>query len=229
MAAKGLIIGGHGGIGSATLATLTMRKAWVHWFVPTYEELDVNFPQDILKYVDDNGPFKYIVYSPGVNVLRWIKDLGWPGSIFDQTWSVNCAGFVHLLGCHERRFPEAEGSIVAVSSDAARRPMRGSISYCSSKAALDMAVKCAARELAPRWRVNAVSPGMTDNTGMTRSLDEQIPKFRGWSPEYARQYEDSQNPMGRRARPAEIAEVVAGTLFGPQYLSGSIIEVNGAR
>lgn len=228
MASRGLIIGAYGGIGGAILDTVTARKSFIHWVTPTFDELDVMFPRDIHAYVERYGPFKYMVYSAGINVLAWVKNLS-HGSLLDNTWAVNCGGFVNLVGSHELLFPEAEGSIVAISSDAARRPMRGSLAYCSSKAALDMAVKCAARELAPRWRVNAVSPGMTDNTGMTRSLDKQIPEFRGWSPEYARQYEELQNPMGRRARPAEIGEVVSDVLYGAAYLSGAIIEVNGAR
>jgi len=226
----GLIVGASGGIGTAIHNVMEHgRVGGISWLAPTMQELDIRWPQDILLYLKRSGPFKYIVYSAGVNVLGWVGQLGSPGTALGALWETNCAGFVHLMGCHERLYPEAKGSAVAISSDAARRPMRGSLAYCASKAALDMSVRCMARELAPRWRVNAVSPGMTAGTKMTARLDVDIPRFRGWSPDYARKYEESQTPMGRRAHPAEIAQVVLDVLVGPEYLTGSIIEINGGR
>jgi NAD(P)-dependent dehydrogenase (short-subunit alcohol dehydrogenase family) len=120
-------------------------------------------------------------------------------------------------------------TIVAVSSDAAERPMRTSIAYCASKAALNMAVKVAARELAPEIRVNAVSPGMVSGTAMTEYIDDVVPEIRRWTPEAAARYEQSQIPAGRRATKDEVADLVYHTLCGPEYMTGSILTLNGGR
>lgn len=230
---KGLIIGASSGIGEAIaeyLQTHADATQCEDWLMPGTDVLDVRSSAECYACIRQEGPFDYIIYSAGINELAWITQIGmqWDNT-FENVWDVNCHGFVRIVGAHEHLFPEAGGSIVAISSDAARRPMRGSIAYCSSKAALDMSVRVMARELAPRWRVNAIAPGITDDTNMTRYLDDNIPIFRGWTSDHAQEYEKSQIPMGRRAAPGEIAEVAASVLIGPEYLTGAIIEVNGGR
>jgi NAD(P)-dependent dehydrogenase (short-subunit alcohol dehydrogenase family) len=225
---KGLIIGASSGIGE-TIATYALNIIPDYeWLMPGTDILDVRSQSEIYACLKQEGPFKYIVYSAGVNRLAWVHQLAF-SSVAEDTWDVNCNGFIKVMSAHENLYKDAEGSAIVISSDAARRPMRGSLAYCASKAALDMAVRVMARELAPRWRVNAISPGITDGTLMTDYLDEHIPGFRGWTPEQARQYEVSQIPMGRRAAREEIAEVAVSVLLSPEYLTGAIIEVNGGR
>lgn len=229
---KGLIIGASSGIGKAiaTYVKETGVPMCSEWSTPGTDILDVRSSTEVFAMVRKDGPFDCIVYSAGINELAWASTLG---AQFDTTmmnvWDINCMGFVRIMGAHEQLYPKSKGSAVAISSDAARRPMRGSIAYCSSKAALDMAVKTLAREMAPRWRINAVSPGITQGTEMTKYLDDTIPRFRGWTPEGAYQYEQSQIPMKRRAVPEEIASFVAQVLEGPEYMTGAILEVNGGR
>jgi NAD(P)-dependent dehydrogenase (short-subunit alcohol dehydrogenase family) len=229
---KGLIIGASSGIGRAIAEYVktTGIPMCDEWLTPGTDILDVRSSAECYACLRQEGPFSCIVYSAGVNQLAWVGQLAEPhGNVFGDTWDVNCYGFVRIMSCHELLFPDAEGSAVAISSDAARRPMRGSVAYCSSKAALDMAVRVMARELAPRWRVNAISPGSTEGTFMTSHLDEEIPAFRNWSKHQARQYELSQIPMARRAYPEEIAHFTAQVLEGPDYLTGAILEINGGR
>jgi NAD(P)-dependent dehydrogenase (short-subunit alcohol dehydrogenase family) len=121
--------------------------------------------------------------------------------------------------------------IICISSDASTHPMRGSTLYCSSKAALDHAVRCAARELSPDgWVINAINPGKIDDTKMTEYIDSTVPGFRKWTPEEAYEREASQIPMGRRGTKEEIANLVYSILTTDcDYMNGSIIAVNGAR
>jgi NAD(P)-dependent dehydrogenase (short-subunit alcohol dehydrogenase family) len=229
---KGLIIGASSGMGKAIVEYVktTGIPMCDEWLTPSAEILDVRSSVECHACLRQEGPFDYIVYSAGINQLSWVGHLVEPHSgVFESTWDVNCNGFVRIMSHHEYLYPSAEGSVVAISSDAARRPMRGSVAYCSSKAALDMAVRVMARELAPRWRVNAISPGSTEGTFMTSHLDEEIPLFRGWSKSEAKGYELSQIPMARRAYPEEIAHFTAQVLEGPDYLTGAILEINGGR
>lgn len=224
-----LVIGGHSGIGKGIAELL--RNMGVTTFVPSSMDLDVVDDQNEIETAIDDEKITHLVYSAGINELCWIKDVENPHegnhANFLSLLDVNVVGFARVLSVLTRQHPLR--SAVAISSDAASRPMRGSLMYCASKAALDMAVRCAARELAPTVRVNAISPGMTDGTLMQEYIDKTVPEFRGWTSVKARMYENSQNPMGRRATVEEIAHVTVDVLFGPEYLTGSIVTVNGGR
>lgn len=225
-----LVIGGGSGIGKGILDLV--ENMGVTAYGPSRASLDVRDDSLTIESALDNGhQFTHLVYSAGVNELCWINSIEdvHVGNYenFKDLLSVNVVGFTKVLSTLVKFHPIR--SVVAISSDAATRPMRGSLMYCASKAALDMAVRCAARELAPKVRVNAISPGMTDGTLMQEYIDKTVPAFRGWTPEQSRNYENSQSPMGRRATVEEIAHVTVDVLFGPEYLTGSIVTVNGGR
>jgi NAD(P)-dependent dehydrogenase (short-subunit alcohol dehydrogenase family) len=215
------VIGGTSGIGAAVAKHFAEDGQGNDVFI-TGKEIDVRDEWPLSGYLDNNGPFDIVIYSAGVNRLNWIH----PDLDMLDIYDVNVAGFVRVLGL---LIGTTCRSVVAISSDAATRPMRTSIAYCASKAALDMAVRCAARELAPGIRVNAVSPGMTANTEMTTYIDATVPKIRGWTKEHAAEYEKSQSPIGRRGTPQEIARVVYDVATGPDFMTGSIVPVNGGR
>lgn len=203
------------------------RFAGVEWLAPSMSDCDVASGPDLSQYIRNNGPFEYMVYCPGTNTLMPIGKIN--RHEMDYHFAVNVYGFINMLDIHERYFPEAEGSVVAISSDAGRIAMRTSIAYCSSKAALNMAVRVAARELAPRWQINAVAPGIISDTKMTEYIDAAVPAVRGWTADKARAYEQSMIPIGRRGTPAEISHVMRDLLKSPGYLTGSIVEISGGK
>lgn len=227
----GLLIGADSGIGRAIGYKVIQVGANPDcWHTPGKGTLDIRSPLLIRDYIHKFGPYDRIVYSAGVNNLAWVSDLAMDSlNVLIETFMVNTFGFIDLMAIHEREFPGRSGSAVVITSDAAERPMRGSTAYCASKAATNAAMRCMARELAPRWRINAVAPGMTDGTRMTDKLDADIPAFRGWTPEKAREYEQSQIPAGRRATVYEVADLAVSVLNGPEYMTGSIVTINGGR
>lgn len=229
---KTLILGGNSGIGEAVKSALiasTDDYRGIH--SPTKDELDVGSWESVYHYINyepDGEGFDRVVYSAGVNYLDWIGDISLTEMI--EIYRVNVLGFINLLNMLKMVHPETPVNVVAIASDAATRPLRTSIAYCSSKAALTMAIRCAARELAPMgWRVNGVAPGVTEGTPMTEYLDRRIPELRGWSTAAAHDYEQGQCPMGRRATVQEVARVVLDVLNGPEYLNGEIVTINGGR
>lgn len=226
--AKMLIVGGGSGIGRYTSELMKERFPDIKQCVPERAILDVQSHAEIRACVKKEGPFDYILYSAGVNRLAWADDPRIDITMM-SAMSVNCLGFVNLIGECVRQFPTHGFSAVAVSSDAGRIPMRGSVAYCMSKAALNMAVKTLARELAPSCRINAVAPGIVEGTAMTRYIDETIPDFRGWAPGYAREYEKQGIPSGRRATIGEVAETITWVLIGPDQMTGAIIDITGGR
>lgn len=205
----------------------TVGMSTVSYFMPSAAQMDLTDETDICKYVALYGPFDQIVYAAGVNRLAWIKDLSMQELM--EHFQVNVFGLPLIMAQHESLWPEAKGSITTIVSDSSRTPMRGSLAYGSSKTALTGVIKNMARELAPRWRVNGVSPGIIADTPMTDYIDETVPGFRGWDPVKARQYEESMIPMGRRVFKDEVANLVVSTMYGPEFMSGSIIDITGGK
>ena len=110
------------------------------------------------------------------------------------------------------------GSIVNVTSVHETTPISGGTLYCAAKAALGMATKVMALELAPHGiRVNAVAPGETATpmNGVPHGLD-------------ARTLARPAIPQGRPAHPDEIAAAIA-FLAGPgaSYITGASLTVDG--
>ena len=227
-----LIVGGNSGIGEAVYQMDRSRGFPLReegtWLRPSIFELDVADPTSIQHFIEQHGEsIDRLVYSAGFNSPDMLREVS--SDDVSDTFDVNVIGFINILSfLADQRFGEL--SVVAIVSDAATVPMRGSIAYCSSKAALSMAVRCAAREMAGMgWRVNGVAPGVVANTPMTEKIDRIIPEMRGWTKLDARKYENSLIPMKRRCTKEEVAQLVLQVLEGPAYLNGAIIPITGGK
>lgn len=194
---------------------------------PAQVQMDLTNPSQIRNYVRMYGPWEEIVYCAGLNQLSWIEDLS--SEILQEAYAVNVFGLVQLVAAQKRTFRKAPERIVAVVSDSSRTAMRGSLAYSSSKAALVGVLKNMARELAPATVVVGVSPGIVADTPMTAYIDEEVPKFRGWTPDEAKAYEASMIPQKRRVTKDEVVDTIMFALQGPESLSGSIIEITGGK
>jgi len=221
---KTLIIGCHtGGIGDEIMGLL-FDKRIIHG--PRMEDLNVCDEDSIADYIAAYGPYDEIIYSAGVSQLKWMAETSQRD--LNKIFDVNVLGAILVAAIHSRQHPDHAVRYAVVVSDAAHTPMRGSIAYTSSKAALEMAVRNMAREMAPEWTVVGVSPGVVEGTAMTRQLAQDIPEFRGWTGEQAREYEGVP-PIGRRVTMREVSETLLFALNGPQALNGSIITINGGK
>jgi 3-oxoacyl-[acyl-carrier protein] reductase len=109
------------------------------------------------------------------------------------------------------------GSIVNVSSIAARHPRRGAVVYAASKAYVETFTKALALELGPKnIRVNAVAPGII-RTAMSQEL-------------LAKEGEALERRVGLR-RLGEAAEVANAVHYlcspAASYVNGAVLEVDG--
>jgi len=112
----------------------------------------------------------------------------------------------------------AKGAVVNILDVAALQPWRGYLDHCTAKAALAMATRALAVELAPAVRVNGVAPGTV-----------------AW-PEDERYAEGSEVrarilraiPLGRIGTPEEIARTVL-FLAESSFITGQVVVVDGGR
>lgn len=88
-----------------------------------------------------------------------------------STFDINYYGFIECARCFcKRGFYNEGSSIVAISSVCSMVGSMGHLPYSSSKASMDVAIKCMAVEVASKTiRVNAINPGMID-TDIWKSL-----------------------------------------------------------
>ncbi|WP_229399686.1 SDR family NAD(P)-dependent oxidoreductase [Micromonospora okii] len=177
-----IVTGAGGAIGGAICRTLANRSG--HLVVATFrpggnaptvaapgltvQPLDVRDGGAVAELVDrvmrEHGRIDVLVNNAGV--CRWGDPDAWR-----HTFDVNLFGAVelsHAVTAPMRR--RGAGSIVNISSQAARVPERGNAAYCAAKAALVMFTRVCALELADSGvRVNAVSPGPVDTAMLRRS------------------------------------------------------------
>ena len=182
---------------------------------------DVSIPEDILRIVEEtlefgDGKIDVLVNNAGINVPGGVAEIAledWK-TIFD----VNLNGpFLLMREVIPHMKAAGGGSIVNIASIGGLRCLSQRVGYCTTKAALIMMSKQAARDYGvDNIRVNAVCPGFV----LTEMTEEH---FGGLT-------EDAfiGAPMQRGAMPEEIAGICSYLASDDaSYTTGSVITVDG--
>jgi 3-oxoacyl-[acyl-carrier protein] reductase len=168
------------------------------------------------------GRIHVLVNNAGVFEAHPIADVSfdrWQRA-WEQTLQTNLIGPAHLTFHVARHMIEhGGGRIVNVSSRGAFRGEPTAPAYGASKAGLNAMGQSLAQALAPHGVfVHTVAPGFVET-------ERVAPRLSGSEGEAIR----GQSPLGRVARPDEVARTV---LFlaapGTEFLTGCIVDVNGA-
>lgn len=168
------------------------------------------------------GPPRVLVNNAGINVDR--PFLRMSAADWQRVLDTNLSGPFHLCRAFVPAMvgSGAEGLIVNVAATTGMRPRLDGANYCASKAGLLQLTKCLALELAPRIRVVALLPGMTETTELTVRfrLDDPV----------ARAAVEAQIPAGRIAGTEEMAGALE-FLVGPgaAYLTGQKLIMDGGQ
>ena len=235
-----VVIGGSGGIGSATARVLAEAGAAV---VVTYHSREdaaralvgslpgsghAAFPArmddtpSLVALADfvgrDRGRCDVLVNSAGFTKAVPHADLdALDDGFLDRMWAVNWRGPFAAVRAFRPLLQRSRGLVVNVSSIGGLNGSGSNLAYAALKAATDSLTKSLARALAPEVRVLSVSPGIVE-TGF-------VP---GRGPEANAKIAPT-IPLGRVALPEDVADAIlaCATLLG--YSTGSVIMVDGGR
>lgn len=140
---------------------------------------------------------------------------------WDRIMNVNLRAPFLLSKLFAKQMIDAEipGSIVNISSGAARKMRTTVVPYCTSKTALDRLTKGFALELAEFGiRVNAVEPGFAAGSDVSSLSDEHVKTV------------TSSIPLGRASSAADVAAAVLYvTCSGGAYVTGGTLTVDGGN
>ena len=135
---------------------------------------------------------------------------------WDTLFASNARAPFFLAQAAAPHLKASRGAIVNLADIYAERPLREHPVYCMAKAALVMATRSLALELAPEVRVNAIAPGAILWAENETSGAQQQSML-------------ARTPLARTGTPAEIAEAVRWLLRDATYSTGQVINVDGGR
>lgn len=222
-----LVVGGSGGIGRAVIRCLAADGLAVAATYrshqpedsanPTWHELDVTDSNAVIRLVHHLPPSDVIVYAPTAPTAHHpIAKLDWKA--MQAHHDVQVKGFFNLVKAIQPQLKDRPAHFIIILTEyCLGQPPAGLADYVSAKYALMGLAKTMAVELGKYGsRVNMVSPGMTQ-TELLAELPVKLVELTA-----------AQNPLGRIARPEDVAAVVSFLASdGASYLNGVNIPVNG--
>lgn len=188
-----------------------------------YDLHNVDGIENLVKQIIlENGSLDGFVHSAGISSYRPLAMM--KPCFIKEVMEINFYSFIELVRCISKKKNFNEGmSIVGISSISSQQGNQSKTAYCASKAAMDAAIRCMAKELAPKKiRVNSVVPALIKTDLFNVFLDKGADS------------EDAQNVMARQylgiGEPIDVANIVAYLLSGAsKFITGTSIAVDGGR
>lgn len=224
-----VVVSDHDGDGVARLADeLTAEGFTAHALT-----LDVTADAAVGDAIDEAaamlGGLDTLIANAGILTVDRIEDL--TPEAFRRTLEVNVMGtFLCIRHAVPRLRAAGGGAIVCTASQSGLEGVPEATAYCASKFAVVGIVQSLARELTSDGiRVTGVAPGMVD-TPMLSHFYRRRAAIHGGDPEELLRQAVAEYPIGRLARPIEVADAI---LFlasdSASYISGATLPVIGGQ
>jgi len=222
-----LIVGGSSGIGLELVKVLSDNHHEIYVGSRTADTLAEisgvhHIPMDVTAETLDletlPATLQGLVYCPGTIVLKPFQRLTIDD--FKEDFNINLLGAVKVIqGCIKQLKKSQTGaSIVLFSTVAVKTGMAFHASVASAKAAVEGLTRSLAAEFAPRIRVNAIAPSLTD-TPLAQNL---------LASEEKRKASADRHPLKRVGISLEIAQSAAHLLSDAgAWITGQVIPIDG--
>jgi NAD(P)-dependent dehydrogenase (short-subunit alcohol dehydrogenase family) len=173
------------------------------------------------------GPIHDVVHAAGVAAIGAVADMS--ASDFYRVLDINLMGAFLVAREAARHLPRG-GNLVFVASQAGLKGGALWGAYSASKGGLLRLADCLTEELAPKGiRVNSVSPGTVDTEMVSKAIADLAGKT-GSDAETIKARYQAGIPLGRFARPEEVAGVIVGLCCGLfSYVNGANIVIDGGE
>lgn len=240
---KTFLVAGAGGIGAATATALNRHGAKIividinesslskligclkgenASYICDFSDIESIEPL-VKKIVKEHGVVDGLAFCAGIGTVRPIKMCRY--DFMKKVMDINFFSFVELIrcisakGCHNSEHT----AVVGISALGAFLGNSTKTAYCASKAAMNSAVRCLAKELAPKgFCINTVAPGVTD-TPMAKAAEEYAQDSDTFKAIAERQY------LGI-CQPEDIADAVVFLMSNKsRMITGSCLPVDGGK
>jgi NAD(P)-dependent dehydrogenase (short-subunit alcohol dehydrogenase family) len=218
-----LIVGASSGIGFAVAKKLSLanritaisRSEKELSTLPNTTFHNVDISTGIAEFPSIEGPLDGIIYCPGtINLkpFRAIKD-----EDFQNEWNINVMGAIKTIRHYLPALQQAEQpSIVLFSTVAVQNGMPFHSGIAAAKGAVEGLTRSLAAEFAPKIRVNAIAPSLTQ-TPLADKLINTESKLKA---------AEDRHPLKSLGSADTIADCVLFLLNAP-WTTGQILHIDG--
>jgi NAD(P)-dependent dehydrogenase (short-subunit alcohol dehydrogenase family) len=219
-----LIVGGSSGIGLHLAKTLALAgnkvqvlsRSWKEAEMPqniTFSSIDIT--EEVVQFPEITEPIDGLIYCPGSINLRPFRAL--KQADFMNDLQINYLGAVKTIQKYLPQLQQSTApSIVLFSTVAVQKGMPFHASIAGAKGAIEGLTKSLAAEFAPKIRVNAIAPSLTD-TPLAEKLLNSETKMASAA---------ERHPLKKIGSVQDLSEA-ALYLLNATWVSGQILAVDG--